>query len=99
MSVLAALGRATGEAAAVLRVAAGHDLALVARGGGTKLDWGAPPRRMDLVVETRRLDRVVEHAAGDLVVVVQAGVPLAALAERLAGAGQRLAVDEGGPRT
>ena len=89
----------TDEAAAVLRVAAGHDLALVARGGGTKLDWGAPPRRVDLVVETRRLDRVVEHAAGDLVVVVQAGVPLAALADRLAGAGQRLAIDEVVPGT
>ena len=39
------------------------------------------------------------HAAGDLVVVAQAGVPLAALAERLAGAGQRLAIDEVVPGT
>jgi len=54
---------------------------------------------VDLLVDTRRLDRVVEHAAGDLVAVVQAGVPLAALAERLAGAGQRLAVDEVVPGT
>jgi glycolate oxidase FAD binding subunit len=84
----------TEEAGAVLRVAAEHDLAVVARGAGTKLDWGTPPRRLDLIVDTRRLDRVVEHAAGDLVVVVQAGVSLAALADRLAGAGQRLAVDE-----
>jgi glycolate oxidase FAD binding subunit len=84
----------TEEAAAVLRLAADADLAIVARGAGTKLDWGAPPRRLDLIVDTRRLDRVVEHAAGDLVVVVQAGVPLAALASQLAGARQRLAVDE-----
>jgi glycolate oxidase FAD binding subunit len=84
----------TDEAAAVLRVAADADLAVVARGAGTKLDWGAPPRRLDLIVDTRRLDRVVEHAAGDLVVVVQAGVPLAALGTQLAGARQRLAVDE-----
>ncbi|MFL6128105.1 MAG: FAD-binding oxidoreductase [Mycobacteriales bacterium] len=84
----------TDEAAAVLRVADERDLAVVARGAGTKLGWGAPPRQLDLVLDTRRLDRVVEHAAGDLVVVVQAGVPLAALADRLAGAGQRLAVDE-----
>ena len=82
------------EAADVLRVAAEHDLAAVPRGGGTKLGWGVPPRRLDLVVDTRRLDRVVEHAAGDLVVVVQAGVPLAALAEQLRAARQLLAVDE-----
>jgi glycolate oxidase FAD binding subunit len=36
---------------------------------------------------------VLEHAAGDLVVRVQAGVPLADLARVLARAGQRLAVD------
>jgi len=84
----------TEEAADVLRVAAEHGLAVVARGGGTKLGWGAPPRRLDLLLDTRRLDRVVEHAAGDLVVVVQAGVPLATLAARLAVAGQRLALDE-----
>ncbi len=95
----AAAPGSTEEAAAVLRVAAEHDLALVARGAGTKLDWGTPPRRLDLIVDTGRLDRVVEHAAGDLVAVVQAGVPLAALAERLAGAGQRLAVDEVVPGT
>jgi glycolate oxidase FAD binding subunit len=84
----------TEEAGGVLRVAAEHDLAVVARGGGTKLGWGLPPRRLDLVVDTGRLDRVVEHAAGDLVVVVQAGVRLAALRDRLAGAGQQLAIDE-----
>jgi glycolate oxidase FAD binding subunit len=96
---LVAAPGSTEEAAAVLRVAAEHDLAVVTRGAGTKLDWGAPPRRLDLIVDTRRLDRVVEHAAGDLVAVVQAGVPLAALANRLAGAGQRLAVDEVVPGT
>ncbi len=82
------------EAAAVLTVAARHGLAVVARGAGTKLGWAVPPERVDLIVDTRRLDRVVEHAAGDLVVVAQAGVPLATLAGQLAGAGQRLAVDE-----
>src|ERR1700722_1123090 len=73
--------------------AAGVDLAVLPRGGGTRLGWGAAPGRCDLVVDTRRLDAVLEHAAGDLVVRVQAGVPLAGLARVLAGAGQRLAVD------
>jgi glycolate oxidase FAD binding subunit len=83
----------TEEAAAVLRAAAELGLAVVPRGDGTRLDWGAPPIRCDLVVETRRLDAVLEHAAGDLVVRAQAGVRLADLAEVLGGAGQRLALD------
>jgi glycolate oxidase FAD binding subunit len=89
----------TDEAAAVLRTAAAEGLAVVARGAGTKLDWGVPPRRLDLIVDTARLDRIVEHAAGDLVVIAQAGVRLDALADRLAGDRQRLAVDEVVPGT
>jgi glycolate oxidase FAD binding subunit len=89
----------TDEAAALIRVAAERDLAIVARGAGTKISWGRPPRRLDVVVETRRLDQLVEHAAGDLIAGAQAGLPLAALQERLAGAGQRLGVDEMVPGT
>src|SRR5215472_5210273 len=81
------------EASAVLRAAAEHDLAVVARGSGSKLDWGAPPRRCDLLVDTLRLDQVIEHAAGDLVARVQAGVSLQRLGEVLGGAGQQLALD------
>ena len=83
----------TREAGAVLRAAAGLGLAVVPRGGGTRLDWGTPPRRCDLVVETRLMDTVLEHAVGDLVVRVQAGVRLDGLAEVLGRAGQRLALD------
>ena len=67
----------TEEAAAVLRAAAATTCAVVVRGAGTKLDWGAPPRRLDLIVDTARLTGVVEHAAGDLITVVRAGTPLA----------------------
>jgi glycolate oxidase FAD binding subunit len=67
--------------------------AVVARGGGTKPHWGAPPHRCDLVVDLHRLDQVVDHAAGDMVVQVQAGVRLDRLAAVLAEAGQQLAVD------
>jgi len=52
------------EAGALLAAAAAADLAVVPRGGGSKLGWGAPPRRCDLVVDTTALDQVVEHAAG-----------------------------------
>jgi glycolate oxidase FAD binding subunit len=81
------------EASALLRAAAEHDLTVVPRGSGSKLGWGAPPRRCDLVVDTAALDQVLEHAAGDLVARVQAGVSMQRLGEILAGAGQELALD------
>ncbi|HUZ20315.1 MAG TPA: FAD-binding oxidoreductase [Acidimicrobiales bacterium] len=82
------------EVAAVVRVAAAHRLSLLARGSGTKLDWGNPPTSVDLVVDLSGMRGVLEHATGDLVARVEAGTPLAALQEALSGAGQRLPVDE-----
>ncbi|WP_030175871.1 FAD-binding oxidoreductase [Spirillospora albida] len=81
------------EAAGVMRVAAALGLAVVPRGGETRLDWGAPPARCDLLVDTRRLDALLEHTSGDLVVSAQAGMPMERLAEVLAERGQRLALD------
>jgi glycolate oxidase FAD binding subunit len=68
------------EASAVMRVAAEQALTVVPRGSGSRLDWGAPPRHCDLVVDTLRLDQVVEHAAGDLVARIQAGAGMRRLA-------------------
>jgi glycolate oxidase FAD binding subunit len=81
------------EASALMKAAAGLGLTVVARGGGSKLDWGAAPRRCDLVVDTLLLAGVLEHAAGDLVAKVQAGVRLDQLAGVLAVAKQQLALD------
>jgi glycolate oxidase FAD binding subunit len=81
------------EASELLRTAAEHGLSVVPRGAGTKLHWGAPPERCDLVVETRRLGRLVEHAAGDLVVKAEAGLPLDELQEAVSGTRQQLALD------
>jgi glycolate oxidase FAD binding subunit len=83
----------TEQAAELMGVAAQNDLAVVARGAGTKLDWGLPPARVDLVVETTLLTGVVDHAAGDLVCVVRAGTPMTELQDTLAAAGQQLALD------
>jgi glycolate oxidase FAD binding subunit len=91
--LMVATPASTEEASALLRAAAGLGLAVVPRGAGTRLNWGNPPERCDLVIETTLLDRVIEHAAGDLVVTVQAGLTLDRLAEVLATAGQRLALD------
>jgi glycolate oxidase FAD binding subunit len=88
-----ALPVSTEQTAAVMRVAAHHDLAVVVRGSGTKLTWGARPERVDLVLDTTRMDTVVEHAAGDLIVVVGAGRRLDDLQAALSGSGQWLAAD------
>jgi len=81
------------EAAAVLTAASTLGMTAVPRGSGTRLAWGVPPTGCDLVVDTSRMNKVLEHAAGDLVVRVQAGVGLDQLADVLAKAGQRLALD------
>ena len=83
----------TSEASTLLRAASELGLAVVPRGSGSRLHWGHPPERCDLVVDTTGLDEVVEHASGDLVASVQAGVRMDRLAEVLAAAGQRLALD------
>ncbi len=83
----------TEEAAALMRAAAAFGLAVVPRGAGTGLGWGAPPSACDLVIDLQAMDQVVEHAAGDLVARVQAGATIGQLASVLASAGQELALD------
>lgn len=63
------------------------------RGGGTKLEWGNPPARTDVVLSTASLQRVIEHAWADMTVTVEAGCTVAALQAELARHGQRLAID------
>src|SRR5436309_1402358 len=72
------------ELTVVLRSADNEGLAVIPRGGGTKMEWGNPPTRADLVLSIARLDRIVEHAWSDLTVTVQAGCTVAALQDALA---------------
>ncbi|WP_433795514.1 FAD-binding oxidoreductase [Actinoplanes sp. CA-252034] len=99
---------ATAEEAAAL-IAASRHLTVVIRGGGTKIQYGPPPRGLDLIIDTRRLAGVVEHAAGDLITVVRAGTPMAELhglpgqqlaldAPPAATAGGTVAANASGPR-
>jgi glycolate oxidase FAD binding subunit len=83
----------TAGVSTVLRVAARKGLAVVARGTGSKLDWGLPPTRLDVLLDTSRMNRLLDHAAGDLVVQAQAGIELGSLRDALAEARQRLALD------
>jgi len=81
------------ELSAVLRYADYAGLRVTPRGGGTKLAWGNPPPRVDLIVSTARLDSIVEHAWADMTATVEAGCTMKSLQEHLAQHRQRLAVD------
>ncbi|HEY4046907.1 MAG TPA: FAD-binding oxidoreductase [Acidobacteriaceae bacterium] len=81
------------EVASVLHLANEMDLAVIPRGGGSKLAWGNPPRGADLVLSLERLNRVEEHAWADLTVTVQAGCTIESLQQTLALHKQRLAID------
>jgi glycolate oxidase FAD binding subunit len=81
------------ELAKVLRLANGAGLSVIPRGGGTKLDWGNPPTRADLLLSTSHLDKIVEHAWADMTLTVEAGCTIQKLQSTLAQHGQRLALD------
>src|ERR1700687_2016064 len=81
------------ELAKVLKLANAAGLAVIPRGGGTKLEWGNRPERADAILSPARLHRVIEHAWADLTVSVEAGCTIGKLQETLAKHGQRLALD------
>jgi glycolate oxidase FAD binding subunit len=81
------------QLAAALAVANKAGVSVIPRGGGTKLEWGNPPHKAELILSTARLNRIVEHVWADLTLTVEAGCTLRVLQEKLAQHGQRLAFD------
>jgi glycolate oxidase FAD binding subunit len=81
------------ELAEILRLSNEAGLAVIPRGGGTKLGWGNSPARADLILSTARMTEIIEHAWADLTVTVEAGCTLQRLQETLGQHGQRLALD------
>jgi glycolate oxidase FAD binding subunit len=83
------------ELSSALADAAAAEQTVGVRGAGSKSRWALPVTATapSLLIDMTGMDRIVEHAAGDLVVTAEAGVPLAALQEHVAKAGQRLALD------
>ncbi|WBB65506.1 FAD-binding oxidoreductase [Micromonospora sp. WMMD812] len=84
-------------AAKVLRLAAAHGLTVVPRGAGTKIDWGAVPEQVDIMLDTGRLAGIGHEPVGSPVAEVGAGTPLRAVQATLERTGQRLAVDAPSP--
>ena len=84
-------------AAEVLRLAAAHDLTVVPRGAGTKIDWGAAPAQVDIMLDTGRLAGVRHEPQAAPVAEIGAGTPLRAVQATLERTGQRLPVDAPSP--
>jgi len=81
------------EAARVMEQLAREGRRVAFVGGGTELELGAPPERIDAVVRTRGLRRIVEYQPADMVMVVEAGVTLAEVQAAAREHRQRLALD------
>jgi len=81
------------ELATALRYADSAGLSVIPRGNGSKLAWGNPPTRADLVLSTVRLNRLIEHAWADLTVSAEAGCTIETLQDTLAQHGQSIAID------
>ena len=80
------------EVASALRAASRAGEAVVFRGGGTRLELGAPAPA-DRVVELGGMSGVIEHHAQDLTVEAWAGTTVGALNRELAPHRQLLALD------
>ncbi|NLU80160.1 FAD-binding oxidoreductase [Micromonospora sp. HNM0581] len=84
-------------AAQILRLAARHDLSVVPRGAGTKIDWGAPPERVDIMLDTGRLAGIGHQPPDWGTAEIGSGTPLRAVQATLERTGRRLAVDAPSP--
>ena len=78
-----------GAAACALLAWCGHEkLAIIARGGGTKIDIGARPLRFNILISTEHLNRVIEHDEGNATVTAEAGIGLEVLNAEVGRRGQ-----------
>src|SRR5262249_62178221 len=74
-------------------VASAERAAGAARGSGSTLGLGHSPRALHVVLDVSGLAAIGDYVPEDMVVGVGAGMTLGGLAARLAGHGQRLALD------
>lgn len=68
----------------ILKFAAAQNSAVLPMAGGTKIPFGNPPSRADVVLHLSRLDRILEADLDNLTVTVQAGIKLQDLQKSLA---------------
>src|SRR4051812_12508181 len=66
-------------------------------GGRTALDFGLPPIKPGIALDTTALNRVIDYPARDMTITAQAGITVAALRRELEKEGQWLPVDVANP--
>ena len=81
------------DLAAIVKTASQEGWKIIPCGNGSKLDWGALAKDVQLVVSTQKCDRIIEHAIDDLTVTVEAGVKLADLQASLRASDRVLPID------
>jgi D-lactate dehydrogenase (cytochrome) len=91
--------RSIDEAAAIVRVAAAHRIALVPFGAGTSLEGHVAALAGGICVDMREMNAISRLSIEDLDVVVEAGVTRRALEARLLPEGVFFSVDPGADAT
>jgi glycolate oxidase FAD binding subunit len=76
------------EVSQVVSFANQDHLAIVTKGGGTKMGMGGIPKKMDILLSTARLNRVVDCDTDNLTLSVESGISLNDVQKRLAGEGR-----------
>lgn len=80
-------------ACALLAWCGREKVAVIARGGGSKIEIGARPSRLDLLLSTEHLNRVIEHDAGNATATAGAGIALQVLNDLVKQRGQFVPLD------
>ena len=78
---------------AIVKTASEQGYTVIPRGGGTKMDFGHPPARADIVVSLARMNRIVSHEPADQTATAEAGITMAGLQAGLGERGQYLPLD------
>lgn len=81
------------EVGAALRICSEADASVTPWGGGTSMNLGNVPRRVDVVIGLDRLDKLIEHDDANLTATVQAGMKVASFQNILGQRRQFLPVD------
>lgn len=81
------------EISRTVRLATSKNFSIIPWGGGTKIDIGNIPKKLDLILSLKRLDKIVEHDPLNLIVTVEAGTSLAKAQNHLSKDRQFIALD------
>jgi len=81
------------ETSEILKIANLHNLAIVPRGGGTKIGFGNEPNSVDIVLCIKNLNRLINHDVDDLIATTQCGIKLKEFQKIIKEKNQTLPID------